>query len=183
MSKILSILFLTFSVVTTAFISPVQTEAQNYTSGVVIVTAKAGLNVRDANCNRLDTIPFGTTLLTDPAGAFINCTINGVKHTLTYIYGPQGVTQGYVSTSFIKAVYANPNIDSQVTTRVTATAGLNVRDENCKKIGLMAFNQVVQVRPSDDFITCEVGGSFYQLVPIYHNGKHAYAASTFMESK
>jgi hypothetical protein len=187
--KIISILALAFAITTPAL--NIKTHAAvipgSFPQNYKIVTATNGLNVRDKNCNRIDTIGYGTSGYTgyslDNPNPSINCTVNGKSIKMVFFgYGTPS-SSGYVAESFLSNVKAQEFVSTDKTTfKVNATSGLNLRYGNCKRVSTVKFGTIVQGNvPTDNPPVCKAKGVYYSMMPIYHNGELYFVASIYID--
>jgi hypothetical protein len=181
MTKLFSFLTLSLAIASFAFTST-PAHAQPGTSGY-IVNATSGLNVRDQNCNKITTVGFKTYVNESfVAGkpSTITCKINGVNTTfLSLAYKSMSSDTGYLAKDYLSPVIGA--LSNAGTAKVTSTSGLNLRDQNCKKLGAMPYNATVTIPASDAMVNCQVGGQYYLLQAVVYNGKSYYAASQFLK--
>jgi hypothetical protein len=181
--KIISILALAFAIATPAL--NINTQAQSDVSNFKIVTATNGLNVRDKNCNRVGTIGYYTVLVEESKSS-ITCTINGksvkMVNYATY-FGEVNALNTYVAENFTKDLISNNSLTYSENFKVDATAGLNLRDENCKRVRTVKNGTILKNSYGGSAINiCKAGNDFYDMSDIEYNGKIYKVASKFLKN-
>jgi hypothetical protein len=188
--KIISLIALAFAI---ALPTQISTHAQTTQSGNYIVTATGGLNVRDQNCKKIDTIGYGSWVDSEYLKPSINCTFNGKSTEMLYVTYFGG-SQGYIAKSYTSLVYnvifdysgfngvKYTNAQTGPVFKVNVSSGLNLRDQNCKRILTVANGTQLQaVTQTDNFITCKAADNkYYSLNPVWYNGKQYFAATYYM---
>jgi hypothetical protein len=188
--KIISILALAFAIATPAL--NVNTHAQSNVSAYRVVTATNGLNVRDKNCKRIETIGYGTTGWTnDNSNPPINCTINGKSVKMVYLQYNVPSSEGYVAELFLASITSkdfdyNNSIAGEESTypklKVNATSGLNLRDGNCKRVTTLSNGTRLSAYGHTDYMPiCKVGKIYHQMVRVIYKGNIFFVASTFVD--
>ncbi|MEI7563957.1 MAG: hypothetical protein WCJ39_10420 [bacterium] len=187
--KIISLIALAFAI---ALPTQIATQAASTQSEWRIVTATSGLNIRDKNCKKVNTISYGEIIVPDYTKPSLSCTINTKSTEMIYV-SYFGGNEGYVAKSFTNIVNYNSfdysgfkgikysNSQTGPTLKVNTAGGLNLRDQNCKRV--MTVNngtELKAVTQTDNFITCKAGNSYYSLTPVWYNGKQYFAATYYM---
>jgi hypothetical protein len=193
----------------------INTNSQTFPAGVAQTfktTAERGLIMRNSNCKPIVTLAYGT-LLNEAIGTFddngnytpsterLECTIGGKTYNMikvSYVFGniilssdPQtsGEISGFVASNFIQPVLIDitPAFESGYDLYVSASLGLNLRDENCKRITAVpnSTKLMTSLYSPINEIFCSVRGITYAMTPVYtiQNGKTigGYIATTYLE--
>jgi hypothetical protein len=181
MTKFVSFLSILFALVSVPLNANAQTSQTNY-----VVIAKAGLNVRDANCNVMRVMPYGDIVYI-ATNQTITCKVNGVNVKMINIdqFFGENTTGQFVAESMIKPVLSgNFSIDNRTTLNVNAVGGLNIRNQDCKIIGAVANNTNIAIPiegVGGSVHVCERDGKFYDMTYVMHKGQLAYAASYYLK--
>jgi hypothetical protein len=202
MSKTIFSLFAALMLVSTFSITgAVSTFAQALPGQTYKVTANKGLNIRDKDCKVMTTMVYGSLVssVPDGNGSFptINCTINGKTMSLmamTYAKPGLEVTSnmfvtGYAAPEYIQKVASklSPDFEGGYLFNVQPTDGLNLRDENCKRIKTLPYKTEVRLTlyGKTNGIICEVNGQKYSMTKIQllkggNNFEEGYVATTYL---
>jgi hypothetical protein len=158
-----------------------------------IVTADNGLNIRDSKCNKIGGVGYGNVLVQNSNQA-ITCTIGGqsVKMINYYPENSNGSYKGdntYVAESYTQALNRGssdlfkigvPNLMF----KVNASGGLNLRDQNCKRIMFVPngteLTPVVSMGPIK---VCKANSEFYSMTDVTYNGKNYMVADMYLQVK
>jgi hypothetical protein len=158
------------------------------------VSTTSAVNVRDSKCNKIGSMPAGSIAVPEIDAEFqivVSCTINGKKYSyrgLTFMKGSElnGI-RGWVAEEFLTATQlANPSNGSStsgnyVTGKAKTTTTLNIRDNNCKKIGsVKAGVTLTTVNNVQGGMTCTVNGTIYTMRSILSNGTVYNVAQKFI---
>lgn len=151
------------------------------------VSNESGVFMRDQNCKKTYLLPKNSFVYSlKGSEAPIVCNVDGVNYTLNYAYvvGNKGYTAiGYTYTDVMVDggadldVYLNSS--DPIFSFAKTTLATNVRDINCKKIGLINPNETVSIyKYSDDKTLCSINGEVYRMVNIEYKGKSAYVSTS-----
>jgi hypothetical protein len=163
------------------------------------VTTPKGLNLRDKDCKVITTMSYGSLVFahTNEPGS-ITCTIGGKETVLVKAgFTKLGIElnegmqlEGYMAKEFTTQlnVRTYPGFEMGYLMNVQPVDGLNLRDENCKKVGTLAHKSEVNLPlyAKINGIICEVNGQKYSMTQInqergnntYVNG---YVATLYLE--
>lgn len=136
------------------------------------VNTTKGLNVRDENCKRIGTIPFGALVQVFDNSQTFTCTINQKTYSMDY------TTMGYaVATEFLTPIYSTFS-----SLKVDSNSGLNIRDINCKRITTLAANTEISIvsQAQLNSLTCSVNGSTYAMNQVFDGTNTGYVATAFV---
>jgi hypothetical protein len=144
-----------------------------------VTNAKAGLNLRNQNCDVIETFGYGSVVVDFPSKSDINCNIKGKNYTLTSVETKYG--SGYMATNYLTKVEHN-GFRNGPSTYVNASIGLNIRDGACNKIGALPHKSPVTAYGSGVFDSqlCQVDGVVYLMTPIDLNGQIVYMADKYL---
>jgi hypothetical protein len=162
--------------------------ANEILTGSYVRVTTPRLNVRDKDCNKVNSVGQGTILQIpanlDSAGKFVSdkpltipCTIGGVKYTFYLVnYVDNTANQGgitattpykYVASDFIEFMGGK----KFKTTDVKTEGDLNLRDENCKRIKTYPINTMAIIQESKNGFFCKVNGVVYSMKPVQTSDK------------
>jgi hypothetical protein len=182
--KIISILALAFAIATPALNINTQAQTQaRYTFTQRIVTATSGLNIRDKNCNVLQVVGYGT-LIDEASKETISCNVRGKSVKMINVNRFLSTGEGYVAESFASIVNDKPlsGTIQDTTFIVNASSGLNLRDENCKRVTTVKNGTALkQVLSTDYFRVCNAKGEYYMMTRISYNNKEYFVATSFLK--
>jgi hypothetical protein len=161
-----------------------------YLENYVVVSAPRGLNYRDRNCNILKTLPQDTVMSTGSGFEQITCNIKGRNLTLTQANQTFGDGSGgfiYLrATSLIRTASVEAGEPGLNGPTVTATSGLNVRDQNCKRVVTVPNGFKFEDHKAGfggSMTLCKVAGKYHSMVPVIYNGQIYQVASGFVSFK
>jgi hypothetical protein len=185
MSHFFSRLTLTIAAVAlslSVFSGSLSTHAEIHPNGNIL-SAKTGttVNLRDENCKKVDTISSTQALFIVTSGNPLTCTVNNIKYTMVPVARTAPSSTYYVADDFITSI-GNLVVNNSSNLTVTSTTGLNVRDENCNKLGVVKYNTQLKVQNTDNVSkVCVINGTSYHMMPIEYNGKSAFVASWYVK--
>lgn len=201
----------TFSIISIG--SPVHAQQSDVSAYVGIINSTKGVNLRGMNCEVLKVLPFETTIgfLTNGAGwelyegfapetqAFNGepytktCTVQGKVYQMELISldTTNQIPAGYVAVDFITRPFSSisamgPGVP-RLNPMVNAKNGLNVRDENCKKVGAVPFQYKFATGPATGFTSpqqarvCKVNGQYYEMWFVWYNNQYRYVAVSYLD--
>jgi hypothetical protein len=185
--KIISILALAFAIATPAL--NINTQAQTPVSFYRVVTATKGVNVRDENCKRIDTVGYGFDFVYGSDQKTINCTISG-KSLKMLPFNTPGFN-GFIAEMYTAPInykdfdYGNSyagDVASYPVLKVNATSGLNLRDYNCKRVTTLKYGTKVSAfGHTDDTRICKAQGTYHAMTRVLYNGDIYYLASSYLD--
>jgi hypothetical protein len=179
--------------------SSVNTFAES-TPSYRIVTAGNGLNIRNSKCNKVGGIGYGN-VLSQTSAKTITCTIGGqsvkmINYYPTFSAGNYDTNDAYVAESFTKALnqgnldvskYKNVDATKPETYpvyKVNSTGGLNLRDQNCKRImSVPNGTELRSVVGGGSLKVCKANGEFYSMTDVTYNGKNYMVADSYLQVK
>jgi hypothetical protein len=182
MSKIISALvfILTgFSVFSLFSISTVKAQAQvDIQTNLFMVNTVKGLNVRDKKCTITNTESYASLLYVETEGK-IRCNVGGQSFVMARV---NSMGENYVAEKFLVSVMENKGFFPNQAAKVTPSAGLNLRDDNCKKIATISFNTVLPLKgsKSNSPVICRAQGKLWHLMPVEYNGRYGYVAAFYL---
>lgn len=176
----------------TTVLPAVTTQAQSNQDYEVVVGTARGLNLRDKNCNVIKTLPMDTIMMVKGGYNFISCNIKGQTLQLAQayeIFGNGVSSEGYIYLPATSSIIRSSE-PSQATglkgPRVNATAGLNIRDNNCRRVATVPNNYKFE-DPKAGFggsiSLCKVRGQYYEMTPVSYKGQIYQVASAFVSFK
>lgn len=146
------------------------------------VATSVNANVRDVNCNKINTIQANLAGLFNNDKPMINCTVNGVKYTYSFIEFQNGV-KGYVATNFLVGPQTNnPDYGGSTSTKliVNSVGGINLRDGSCNKFGTMPNGLMAVLKQKVGY--CVVNGVRYNMIYVqFDNGTKANVAESLVK--
>jgi len=191
MSKIIKNILLSLSAVTAlaiGFITFLTDAAMNQSapdySQVFLVNAPAGLNVRNENCNIIDTLTHNSAINAWESRD-ITCNVKGRNYEMVQIHAEPG-EHAFIAKVYLEKIVGKASKVAGAPSTVTASIGLNLRDENCNKITAMpykakvvSFHKAAQL-PAE-LIVCNVNNTNYALENVNYNGTYGYAANNWLQ--
>lgn len=191
MSKIIKNTLLSLSAVTAlaiGFITFPTDAAMNQSapdySQVFLVNAPAGLNVRNENCNIIDTLTHNSAINAWESRD-ITCNVKGRNYEMVQIHAEPG-EHAFIAKVYLEKIVGKASKVAGAPSTVTASIGLNLRDENCNKITAMpykakvvSFHKAAQL-PAE-LIVCNVNNTNYALENVNYNGTYGYAANNWLQ--
>jgi hypothetical protein len=178
MSKIFSIFFVVVLITFSFFGLFSNVNASASTSAPYIVNATNGLNIRDHSCNIVNTVKYGTVMHSITVNDKISCNIKGINYTMLRAYSQ---SEGYIAEKFLTPIIQNPNGFIGTNAKINTTAGLNLRDQNCRKITTIPSNTIVKTLGSEPLV-CTVNGQFYYMQAIQYNGTVGMVANFYLRA-
>lgn len=156
--------------------------ADTTNASIFIVNATSGVNVRDKDCKKISGAKHQAEVFKDTSKKLTNisCTVNGVKLDFTPVaYKKMSNDMGYIATKYLSPVLGDMLKAGNY--KVANAKGLNVRDQNCKRINTLSNNTAIKINVGDAYIICKVSGKYYFLQGIEYKGKTQYAATIFIK--
>lgn len=164
----------------------------------VVVNHKNGVNIRDKNCNIINTAGYGQTLSLEPGPSYrtMTCKING-KSLISGSYshfGRDGIS-GFVALDFVSPIIFGGNIDLGRLVKdkngleyskvyLNGTNNLNLRNTDCQVFKNVLHDVSLFVPPvGGGSFVCRVGNKFYDMTPVTQtlsNSPVYFAASVFL---
>ncbi len=183
MSRFFTTITLSLAIIAGIFsltVSPISANAQSITGNVIAAKAGTTINYRDQNCKIIKTLNATNALFVQPGEAKITCTINGTKYNMIKVSGLTPRQTGYVAENLVTTI---GNVaDGGNSTKVNSVSGLNIRDSNCKKLGVISNNTSVSIPNTDNFGgVCVINGKIFHMMPITYKGSTAFVASLFLK--
>jgi hypothetical protein len=164
----------TFSMILTGAVTA---HAGGFDTGMVVTTnANPSLNVRDANCNKVGTLPYNTGFIIQSTGT--TCQINGTTHFMVGVADNKFVSSNFLTYTGERSSGTNNFLAINF---ATATTKLNIRDANCKKIGSVASGAKLTLTVPSSEITCTIEGVTYQMTSILSNNHSYFVAKKFLK--
>jgi hypothetical protein len=175
MSKFIS----TFVIAVAAFSMIISGTVSSYaavsTGGLPLsVNSTSGLNIRDYQCNIIGKVKDRAVVETynpQPEG-ILTCDVNGVTYRYTAISNNASTKLTFVASQFLGGTNSSDvKVDNYITGKAKTTSMLNIRDNNCKKIGsVKAGVTLTTVNNVQGGMTCTVNGTTYTMRSILSNG-------------
>ncbi len=161
----------------------------------MIVTEPRGINIRNRNCEVIDSLGFGQLVqkinvaATPDTGAQITCKVGGKDLTMIRSASINGGNYDLIN-SYVALDYLDPVIDGiksfdiNKSSVITGEYGANLRDSaSCSRVAIAPKGTKMDANPkAPSLAVCQVGSEFYLMRQPVYQGKAYFVADILINN-